>query len=611
MLRCLVVLLALVLLLGGCSQNVTEPPAPTENTIPQTPPVTGIYMPDSAIEDVTDGAIQAFRLSQGTYHDCVMLGDDLLLMHTDGEDGVLTLYRGETLQPVREIRLIKGATPNARDLQINDQGFGYFDAATCSVMFFNYDLQVIGQVAIPETMQGNAWLTPDWKSVYYCTAQGIFVMDLQTGISRLLRELNAAGQQITGGFGNGEVIRCETEAEAGKRNVLLIDTATGVTLRQDARVADLVAWKDLYLMPYQDRGVDVYQFGSGEAHRLLWPVETDGEHRSLLENGAFLMLRQDWQSCSLAYYDLQTGHRKAEITLEGISRIWGIQGDGKGGVWFFAGNSTGGCWLYRWDSEKSLTGDETDHTTPRYTADAPDTEGLSQLEEKLQELEKKYGINIVIGEAAADFTPKNYVFTPEYLTWIYEQYLPKLEQLLSVFPQDIYTKTSYGKLQLVLVRSITGDVNLGTLPDRGSMQFWNGDTPVMAVALDGNFAYEFLRSFYLYMENRVLSRSDDLYEWYRQNPAEFAYDEDYVDNFYRTDTTYMEGEDPYFIDKFSMSYAREDRATIFAYGCLAEGEEYFKTPVLQKKLKRICSAIREAYGLKKSTAQFIWEQYKV
>ena len=219
-------------------------------------------------------------------------------------------------------------------------------------------------------------------------------------------------------------------------------------------------------------------------------------------------------------------------------------------------------------------------------------------------------LHIQLWEKAAELNPEGYTFTAEHITRIYEYYLPKIEQTLSIFPKEIFSKASTKPLELVLVRAITGDVNMGTLNSRQSMQFWNKDVPHVVVALDENFEYELLRSFYLYMETRLLSKSNALYEWYRINPPEFAYDEDYVDNYFRTDTSLMEGETPYFIDKLSMSFAREDRATIFAYACLEEGEDYFKTSVLQTKLKRICKGIREAYGLKKVTAEFLWEQYK-
>lgn len=610
MLRCLVVLLALVLLLGGCAQNTTEPPTPTQSIPVQTPTPTGIYIPGSAIEKATEGAVRAFWLDGGNYEACAQLGSDLLMMRTDGEDCVFRLCRGDVLEPIREFRLVKSAVPGADKLQINERGFGYFDSDSRSLIFINYELALLGQVELPEAAQGNAWLTPDWKNVYYCTQQGIFVMDLQTGISRLLREQTAARQEITGGFGNGEVIRCTMELENGEKQTLLIDAKTGAQLQSGTYLDVLITAGEQYFLPYYDRGVEMLRFGDAKTHQMLWPAEDDAQMQMLFANNAILAVQQGRDKTDLAYYDLQTGQRMAAITLEGICRVWGIQGDGKGGVWLYAGNATEGRWLYHWNCEKNLTQDETVYTAPYYTAEEPDEDGLARVNQMAKEIGDKFGVDILIWESAAAMMPENYVFTAEHITQLYEYYLPKLEQTLSIFHTRIFERASTQRLQLALVRSITGDLNLGTLPTRQSMQFWNKDIPFVVVTLDENFEYELLRSFYLYMETRLLSKSQILYEWYRQNPAEFFYDEDYVDNYFRTDISLTEGENPYFIDKFSMSFAREDRATVFATACMADGGDRFKTPVLQEKLSRICKAIREAYGLKKVTTEFIWEQYK-
>ena len=87
------------------------------------------------------------------------------------------------------------------------------------------------------------------------------------------------------------------------------------------------------------------------------------------------------------------------------------------------------------------------------------------------------------------------------------------------------------------------------------------------------------------------------------------YDDSYITNQSRTDTTYLEGGNKYFIDLFSMSFAKEDRATIFEYACMPGNEDCFKTWAMQQKLKKICNGIREAYGLKKVETKFLWEQY--
>ena len=119
----------------------------------------------------------------------------------------------------------------------------------------------------------------------------------------------------------------------------------------------------------------------------------------------------------------------------------------------------------------------------------------------------------------------------------------------------------------------------------------------------------FCHGVYHYMETRLLSKSSALYEWHKYNPKGFTYDNSYLANLDRTDMTYVEGDKRYFIDLFSMSYAKEDRARIFEYACMPGNEDLFKIPAIQTKLQRICKGIREAYGLNKVETVFLWEQY--
>ena len=64
-----------------------------------------------------------------------------------------------------------------------------------------------------------------------------------------------------------------------------------------------------------------------------------------------------------------------------------------------------------------------------------------------------------------------------------------------------------------------------------------------------------------------------------------------------------------FVDTYSMSYPKEDRARIFEYAMTAGNAPLFAASPLQYKLKMLCQGIREAFGLKKSPENFLWEQY--
>ena len=609
MARCLCVLLMLALLLGGCAAQSAEPTIPTDTSPgPEISAPAGLYVPQSAVELATNGAVRSFKLENGNYFDCAVVGEELILMHTNEETGTFTLYQGENLEQVRTINLGANVAPTRQQMQINDQGIGYIDSQTKAVVFLNHDFVEIGRMYLPQEITGGAWLTPDWKSVYFCTEKGIHEMDLQTGISRLLLEQKAFSQEITGGFGDGEVLRYVLEVTEGQKETILIDAKTGMTIKSGLTFNDLITEGQQYFLPQMIRGVRQLRFGNGETHQVLWPAEVTAKPVMLFANNAMVMVESAEQQISLSYYDLETGRRDSVITLAGVTEVWGLQGDGKGGVWLFARDAENVQWLYHWDSAKSATEDETVYTEPFYTLEAPNTEVLAQVAQNAQAVGNKFGIDILVWQDAAATAPADQFFTAEHMTQIYDYYLPRLDQTLSIFPEGTLTQSAQ-KLQIVLVKEIAGEPAWGTLAQSDMVQFWNGDTAVVAVTMTENFERDLYHGIYLALETRMLSKSSAIYEWFRLNPADFSYDNSYITNLDRWNTTYITGDSMYFIDLFSMSYAKEDRATIFEYACMPGNGDYFRTAAMQEKLKRICKGIREAYGLKKVETAFMWEQY--
>ena len=112
------------------------------------------------------------------------------------------------------------------------------------------------------------------------------------------------------------------------------------------------------------------------------------------------------------------------------------------------------------------------------------------------------------------------------------------------------------------------------------------------------------------LETRALSRSIAYYRWDELNPKGFAYDYDYAANVQRDGGTYIADDTTRcFIDTYSMSFPKEDRARIFEYACTEGNERYFISHTMQRKLRTLCEGIREAYGLEDHTESFLWEQY--
>ena len=110
------------------------------------------------------------------------------------------------------------------------------------------------------------------------------------------------------------------------------------------------------------------------------------------------------------------------------------------------------------------------------------------------------------------------------------------------------------------------------------------------------------------IDNRVLTKTGAYDNWNDLNPQDFAYSLDLNADM----TPYkalLTGPDRVFIDNYAMTFPAEDRARIFECACTPGNEEDFASPILQAKLQRICTGIRQAFDLEDVPERFLWEQY--
>ena len=111
------------------------------------------------------------------------------------------------------------------------------------------------------------------------------------------------------------------------------------------------------------------------------------------------------------------------------------------------------------------------------------------------------------------------------------------------------------------------------------------------------------------LETRLLTDSTAFDRWDALNPKGFTYDLDYTANRNRQAEQYLQQGSRAFVDTYSMSYPKEDRARVMETAMCGGNEELFRSSTMQGKLRCLSQAIREAYDLKKSTEVFRWEQY--
>ena len=604
--------LVLTLLLVGCAP-AQAPTTPTDVT-PPSQDATGLSAPEDTQDSAESDELLMRRFQETGFYGLAYLGENLLLARNDQGTGELWLLNPATLETVKTVRLAEGVVPAWEELQITQMGVGFYDEVNHMMLFWNENLRELARVTLPEGILGKAWLSPDWKKSYFCTDSGIHVMDMQTNIEVLLKENPGQDQKLTGVLAEGTVLRYSLRSEAGEEKLYLVDASTGMRLEEGLSLASLTTWKDSYYLPMEMGTVRSLLFGTGTVQKLLWPRVEDAVVYPLLAVGAAVTETPVENGVCLEYYDLESGRRTSSVTVKN-GRVLALLPDAEGNVWSLAGNENQEALALLDLSQFSEleAEDEQVYVTPYFTADNPDRAGLVALQQELKALGDKYGITFLVWQDAAANNPWDYTFEAEYLTQVYRKYLPQLQKALDLFPEGFLPKITGNetrKLTVSLVRSIADIADVQGRRQVSGIQYWLGDTPCIALALDDNLERSVYHQVGLLVDTQVLMRSGAYDLWMRRTPPGFAYDNDYIKNLDRTDTRYtLQGDGRYFIDMFSMSYAKEDRSTVFEYACAEGSEEVFSCPILQGKLQQICMGIREAFGLNNSNITLPWEQY--
>lgn len=613
--RLLCLLLALVML-SGCGSDDRETQAAAEETPAAPTEPSGCYDPSSITEMFTAGAVRAYPLPIADVYAIAAVGGDVLVFSGRGNT-LLTRLTGENLFRIAEIQLDTVISPEDPHLMITEDRILYFDEHTNELVWLDESFREFNRLAMPGDLTGSPVLSADRTKVYYCTANAIRVLDVETGLSRILKEAAYPSQHAQGLLMEDRVLHCVIMDGETKFRSLFIDTQTGELLAETRQMLDISSSKGMfYAWNAEDSGVSLICGREGEPVRELdREILSEGVVTLLKQAGAAAAVTRKEEQQWLEYYDLESGCRTAAVRLPETLDPWYCAADAQGDFLYFLSHGEAESQiLYRWDMAAAPTGENTVYTGLWYTAEHPDEEGLTYCQARADALGQKYGMEIRIWQRALEDQPWDYDFTGEYRVKTIEEGLDQLEEMLAHFPADFFTKAMEGMedggLHLCLVRSLTGSTAAGSLEKARGVQFWDGNDAYAALALGEGFEKTFYHEIFHVLETRALSCSIAYYRWDELNPKGFAYDYDYAANVQRNGGTYIADDTTRcFIDTYSMSFPKEDRARIFEYACTEGNERYFISHTMQRKLRTLCEGIREAYGLEDHTESFLWEQY--
>ncbi len=598
-----IALLFLTLLLCGCAQNAApHQTVAQESTAMATSPASGLYDAGSRLEQQTNGAVRTYPLDITDARDLWAFDGGILVF--SGEETTLTLLTGENLAVSARLQL--GFPLSAQDPSVQSHGdaLSYFDSVSRETVVLDNSLTPVTRIAAPPGLSGTPVLSEDRNTLYYCTSRGLFAWDLESGIHRTVKEMAYPGQSVVGLAAEDTVIRCITED-----GNLFIAANTGRLVKEWNSGIQIQSLGNSFFASFPLGFETALVFGTEADARILLP-EQPGDAFFLPRNQALVCAFQPGENAlRLDYYSLESGRRLSQLNLE--TGVFPHAITGSNGYVYLLTEDPGCDYdvIYRWDPAKMPINETVDYTAV-YLTDPQETD-LAQCQAYAQAISAKYGIEILIGKAAVKAQPWDFHLEAETQSAILLRELQLLEQRLKDYPPSVLADTAgdFSSLKLCLVRSATGSAASGSIGSATGVQFLEGSDAYVAIVC-GRFSQQALyHELFHAMQTHIYTYSIAFDQWEKLNPSGFQYDYSYSANAVRDSGIYLQGETRCFIDTYSMSFPKEDRARIFEYAMLPEMEACFESQAMQAKLAALCAGIREAYGLEDEPETFRWEQY--
>lgn len=583
-------------LLCGCAAQNPSAAVPTVPAVTEEPEAAKSVLAMEAPSE--EAALTQYSLTQ-TVSGFLPMNRGLLFF-SGTEETTLTLLDPQTRQPLAVYEAGLLLTADNFTVQQLSGGLSYFDGANRETVVLDDSLRILRRIPAPEGLTGAPLLSADGGHLYYCTADAVRVLDLTSGISRILKESAYPVQGLSGLLLGDTVLQLSITDSDGSWKTLFLSCKTGQLLREFDGLCSPATGETCYFISGAE-GILVGQ--ADTAPMVLQPRLNDCDAFFLPDSFGALTAALSGDNVILDRYDLAAGCRTSELTLPGIHTIQSLWESPDGILWFLTvQENTGEQSLYRWDSAASGVSDDTYYLRSHHTRQEPDYDGLASCALYAREIGERYGIEILIYQEAVAVEPWDYRLEPEYQAGTLQQELAALEHRLSALPPEVLSTLAetYTALKICLVGGAESTVNG---PDAVSgIQFLEGYDAYIALVCGEDAEKALYHELSHLMETVVLTRSTAYDRWENLNPQSFAYSRS-------PDQEWLQPGREWFIDTYAMSSPQEDRARLFEYAMTAGHTELFRSPPLQQKLRQMCIGLREAFGLEDYEGSLPWEQY--
>jgi len=606
-------LLFVLALLTGCAAHA---PSSADGALSEQSAIMesiDLYDPNSTLEAATQGAVRCFPLSDRPCEGLLPMADGILLVAPSTSTTAISKLAPESGRIAVSAELPFVLSPQDTSLHPMESGFSCFDPAGQETYVLSEDLEITGRIPAPPGLTGSPILSGDGTTLYYSTQSAIRSMELETGISRILKEAAYPTQIVSGLQQSDAIVQC-TIFDGTAQSTLFLSADTGTTLHISETLQQLQTSSAHYYAGIQEGSSLIWVFGriNDPVQTLLIPTINTFPY-ILPEIHAAIGLRQSpTGKVSLDYYELETGRRTASVSLNTETLPHSFVSSNDGSIWFLNHDETYGCdTLYRWNPELSAVTDDTQYTDAYFTREAPDSEGIDRCIRYAQEMSQRYGIEVRVYQDADDVQPRDFRLTYEHLVPVLMQELEQLDKSLGNYPDGFLQTISqrFDGLTVCILRSFSPISDNVPQDASNALQFWDGYHAYIALAAGTDTQKALYHELCHLIDTIVINECSAYDTWNQLNPTGFEYDYDYTANRQRNSTAYLLDSSRYFVDMYSMSFPKEDRARIMECSMTPGNAYLFQTNAMQDKLKTLCTGIREAFAMEDCTEVFLWEQY--
>ena len=580
--------LLLVLFLWGCSARAPLPEVLPASTGHPSDAVSTELIPRFSQENLT-----VYSPAGDPIRDLLPVENGFLMIRDD----LLTVYANSI--PGANRTLDFPAEPAVHN---SGKSISYFDPDAGQLILLNSALEETSRIDAPAGLSGTPLLSDDCRKLYYCTGATLRVLDLENGISRLIKEFSHSSQALSGIFLRDTVLEVQiTEQESS--HILYLCPDTGKLLCQRDDVPDISCTGNRYAAMIPDCHSTVLYSEGTDTPKVLLPRYPDSTPVILSGELVLTYFHTGDKHTVLDLYDLSSGKHIASTTLDGI--ISPDMGCCTGSSMIVRCEYTDGTQaLLEWNVSMPASEDNVQHFDYPHDPHDSDAASLSACHQYASQIQQRYGIPVLIHqEASAAALSAELSTEPEYQTGILFQRLSRLDGWLDNLPAKFLEtlQNQFPSLRICLVRKVEG-VN----SDGVSLR--NGQDACIVLA-SGHGAEEALyRELFRLAETIVLNRSTAWDLWEEQNPSVFSYCASYGTDHRMTGQEWLQPGKESFLNTTSMHSAQEDRVQIMACAMIPGNGRKLQSPCLQEKLRRLCTGFREAFLLEEPSP---WEQHLI